>query len=521
MSASSDVVLGALSSPRARAGDWLGYPKGAWLIIGVEFWERFSFYGMLAILALFLTERPARGGFGWSAAAALSLVGIYSGAMYALPAFGGYLADRVIGRRRAVAIGGTFMLLGHILMGSPVFIPWWLGAWRHAPVLEALRALQVPLGQLPRSAAVSAAIAQQGAALDANAGATWLAQAYTLSASGLYLALLCLILGNAVMKSTLVVLCGDTFAADDPRRESAYAYYYQGIAIGSMLSGVVVGTVADRLGWHYGFGVAALGMSVAVGAYLLLGPRWLGDVGLLPERPAERATGARDRTSSPSVGEGDTQRRVILLLVLAILLCGFSAAWFQLFGSWSLFAEHLVDRSLGGFVVPVPWFASMNAAVVIALTPVWAAMLVRRGRRGRNPDIVQKYIFALGTAALGHLLMYGAAVTATPASPAPIWMPIVALALMAIGELVAWTATYGVVSRAAPAGLGAMTMGAWYLLTLGLGGYLAGFSGRAIDAFGYAMTFGGIAAAMALMAAAGVALRGRLLGLAARAGVSV
>jgi POT family proton-dependent oligopeptide transporter len=520
VSASGDVVLGAASPPRTRAGDWLGYPKGAWLIIGVEFWERFSFYGMLAILALFLTERPARGGFGWSAAAALSLVGIYSGAMYALPAFGGYLADRVIGRRRAVAIGGSLMLLGHILMGSPVFIPWWLGAWRHARVLEALRALPVPLGQLPRSAVVSAAIAQQGAALNAHAGATWLAQAYTLSASGLYLALLCLIVGNAVMKSTLVVLCGDTFAPDDPRRESAYAYYYQGIAIGSMLAGVVVGTVADRLGWHYGFGVAALGMSVAISAYLLLGPRWLGDVGLLPERPAERAIARRDPANS-SAGGGDPQRRVVLLFVLAILLCGFSVAWFQLFGSWSLFAEHLIDRSLGGFVVPVPWFSSMNAAVVIGLTPLWAAVLVRRGRRGRNPDIVQKYVFALGTAAIGHLLMYGAAVTATPASPAPIWMPIVALALMAIGELVAWTATYGVVSRAAPAGLGAMTMGAWYLLTLGLGGYLAGFSGRAIDAFGYAATFGGIAVTMALMAAAGVALRGRLLRLAARAGVSV
>lgn len=520
MSASSDVLLDPVSPPRTRAGDWLGYPKGAWLIIGVEFWERFSFYGMLAILALFLTERPARGGFGWSAGAALSLVGIYSGAMYALPALGGYLADRIIGRRRAVTIGGTLMLVGHLLMASPVFIPWWLGAWRHAPLLASLRLLQVPLGQLPRSSAVSAAIAQQGATLGSSAGATWLAQAYVLSASGLYIALLCLIVGNAAMKSTLVVLCGDTFAPHDPRRESAYAYYYQGIAIGSMLSGIVVGTVADRLGWHYGFGVAAVGMSVAIGSYVLLGRRWLGDVGLRPDRPPERRPGSRNTSASEDV-EVETGRRVILLLVLAILLCGFSAAWFQLFGSWSLFAEHLINRSLGGFVIPVPWFSSMNAAVVIGLTPVWAAMLVRRGRQGRNPDIVQKYVFALTTAAIGHLLMYRAAVIATPASPAPLWIPIVALALMAVGELVAWTATYGVVSRAAPAGLGAMTMGAWYLLTLGLGGYLAGFSGHAIDAFGYASTFAGIAMVMTLMAAVGLVLRGRLLGLASRAGVSI
>jgi len=117
--------------------------------------------------------------------------------------------------------------------------------------------------------------------------------------------------------------------------------------------------------------------------------------------------------------------------------------------------------------------------------------------------------------------MYGAAVIATPTSPAPIWIPIVALSLMAIGELVAWTATYGVVSRAAPAGLAAMTMGAWYLLTLGLGGYFSGLAGGAIDRFGYAATFAVIAIAMAIAAAAGVLLHAPLKRMAARAEVEI
>src|SRR5579872_5025318 len=166
MSATVEITSSP-APPRAgaRGGDWLGYPKGAWLIISVEFWERFSFYGMLAILALFLTESPLHGGFGWSAARALLLVGAYQGAMYALPALGGYLADRVIGQRRAVAIGATFMLLGHILMASPVFIPWWLGLWHGVPLIDALRTLGVPLGELPRSAATMAAIARQGRVL--------------------------------------------------------------------------------------------------------------------------------------------------------------------------------------------------------------------------------------------------------------------------------------------------------------------------------------------------------------------
>ncbi len=513
---SGDVATGALSGAPVHAGELLGYPKGAWLIIGVEFWERFSFYGMLGILALFLTESPLHGGFGWSAGDALLLVGAYSGAMYAFPAFGGYLADRVLGRRRAVAIGGTFMLLGHILMASPVFLPLGLGAWHGVALLDALRGLGVPLGYLSRSAAVTAAITAHGPGLDAHAGTTWLAQAYLWSAVGLYLALFCLIVGNAVMKSTLVVLCGETFSMSDSRREAAYAYYYQGIAIGSFVAPLIVGVVSQAYGWHYGFAVAAVGMSVALGSYLVLGPRWLGDLGTRPDRPAPVAAQTiTQRTRS------DTQLRIGLLLILALLLCAFSAAWNQLFGSWSLFAEHSINRSVGSFVVPVPWFASMNAGVVIALTPVWAAILPRLGARNRQPDIVQKYVFALVTAAVGHLLMYGAAVIATPTSPAPIWMPIVALTLMAMGELVAWTATYGVVSRAAPAGLAAMTMGAWYLLTLGLGGYLSGFSGEAIDRFGYAATFGTIAIAMTIAAVVGVLLHAPLTRMAARAEVEI
>ena len=459
-------------------------------------------------------------GLGGQPGDALLLVGAYSGAMYAFPAFGGYLADRVLGRRRAVAIGGTFMLLGHILMASPVFLPLALGAWRGAPLLEALRGLGAPLGYLRRPAAVTAAITAHGRLLDAHAGTMWLTQAYVWSAFGLYLALFCLIVGNAVMKSTLVVLCGETFRADDGRREAAYAYYYQGIAIGSFVSPLIVGIVSEAYGWHYGFAVAAVGMSVALGSYLVLGPRWLGDVGTRPERAAPGGVPAADRVAVQRT-RSDTQLRVGLLLILALLLCAFSAAWNQLFGSWSLFAEHSINRSVGSFVVPVPWFASMNAGVVIALTPVWAAILPRLSARNRQPDIVQKYVFALTTAALGHLLMYGAAVVATLTSPAPIWMPIVALALMAIGELVAWTATYGVVSRAAPAGLAAMTMGAWYFLTLGLGGYLSGFSGEAIDRFGYPATFGAIAIAMAVAAVVGVMLHGPLTRMAARAEVEI
>src|SRR3984885_4723696 len=164
-----------------QARRWLGFPKGAWLIIGVEFWERFSFYGMLSILALFLTASPSSGGFGWSAGESLALLGAYTFAMYAFPAVGGYIADRVLGRRRAVAIGATFMLVGQTLLSSPVFFPEMLG-WLHgAPLLQALRGLGVPLGRWVGSSAVQGAISSQGPSLDAHAGVAWLEQAYAAS----------------------------------------------------------------------------------------------------------------------------------------------------------------------------------------------------------------------------------------------------------------------------------------------------------------------------------------------------
>jgi POT family proton-dependent oligopeptide transporter len=508
------------SSP--RPGEWLGYPKGALLIIGVEFWERFSFYGMLSILALFLTGSPTRGGFGWTAAEALALVGAYSGAMYALPAFGGYLADRVLGRRRAVTLGATCMLVGQIMLASPVFLPELLGWWHGAPLLQTLHELGVPLGRVLPSDAVNAAIASHGAALEPRAGAAWLKQAYSLVTLGFCVAIFCLILGNALMKSTLVVLCGETMATDDPRREGAYTYYYLGISVGAMLSGVAVGTAAQVLGWHFGFAVAAAGMSVALGSYVLLAPRWLGPIGLRPDgRPPIDGPVSATAAAAAKTAAGETRLRIGILFVLASLLCAFSVGWFQLFGSWLLFIEKHVDRAVGSFVIPVPWFTSINAAVVIALAPLVAAFWVRLGTRNQRVDIVQKYTFALVMVTVGHLLMYVAAREAAPNAPVSVWIPLVSLSLLGVGEIVAWTATYGMVSRAAPVGYASVAMGAWYLLTLGLGGYLSGFTGALLESTGFAGAFGTVTAMMGAACVIALLLRGPLLRLAARAHVSL
>ena len=202
-------------------------------------------------------------------------------------------------------------------------------------------------------------------------------------------------------------------------------------------------------------------------------------------------------------------------------MCTFSTGWFQMFGSWSLFIEHSVDRSVGSFVVPVAWFSSINAAVVILIAPGIAALWVRLAARNWQVDIVQKYLFAISMATLGNALMYVAGLLTTHGAQAPLWIPLVGVALLGFGEIVAWTATYGFVSRAAPAGFASVTMGAWYLLTLGLGGYLSGVTGKWVDSVGFTATFASIAAALALGAAAALALRAPLVRLAARANVSL
>lgn len=510
MSAVDDDLANSGAKPLRRG---MRFPRGAWLIIGVEFWERFSFYGMLAILALFLTGPPARGGFGWSDGRALSFVGLYTGLMYALPAFGGFLADRVVGRRRAVTVGASLMLVGQALLASPAYIPWAMGAWHGVPLLSELRQLHVPLGYLLRPDEVNAAIVSRAALLLPEDAPRWLSSAYFGASLGFYVAIACLVVGNALMKSTMVVLCGDTFAAGDARREAAYAYYYLGITVGSFLSGIVVGAVAEAFGWQCAFATGALGVAIGLSAYCWLAPRWLGEIGAAPVRFASKR--------ASDIVEDHIWRRVVLLGVLALLLCIFSLGWFQMYGTWSLFIDRLVNRTVSGFVLPVPWFASWNSLVVITFAPFLAILWVRFAARGRAVDIVQKYAFALVMISLGHFLMYAAAVIAVNGHPAPLWIALAAFALSAIGEVVAWTSTYDIVYRAAPKGLVSATMGAWYLMTLGLGGYLAGAAGRGVEALGYAATFRILGLFFALVAAGAYLARAPLKSYAARSGVAL
>jgi POT family proton-dependent oligopeptide transporter len=421
-------------------------PRGAWLVIAIEFWERFSFYGMLGILALFLTAAPAAGGFGWSDGDTLALVGLYTGLMYGLPMLGGLLADRVLGARRAIAIGATLLAFGHFLMASPVVLPWLLGLSEQRDLLGGLTRAGVPLGYLAPPATL---------ANDAP-----LRLAYALQAWGFHAALACLVIGNGIMKASMAVLIGDLFTDADSRRERAFAYFYLSISVGGFLSEIIVGFVATVYGWHWGFTLAGVGMLCALVPYLALGMAWLGATGQAPRARA-----------APAQVDGTAAPRIALLLALAAFVCLFEIGWFQLYGSWTLLMESGVDRGIMGFTVPTPWLLALNSLVVVAITPLLAAWWARRAAAGRAMDPLTRYAVALALTAGATALMAGVA----GGGRGSLLLPVGAITLLSIAEIFIWVANYGLVYRLAPSGIVTLAMGSWYAATLGLGGWLAGW----------------------------------------------
>jgi len=468
------------------------------LVIAFEFCERFGFYSMLSLFALFLAASRAEGGFGWDKGSALSVLGVYSGLMYALPVAGGWVADRLLGHRRAIAVGGGLMCAGYLLLTSPVLAPRLLEALGHAGLASRLAATAEPLGHWHAPAGL----------------APGLGQAYGLVSAGFWAAIVCLVLGNALMKATLVIVLGDALAGDSRRREAAYAYYYAGINLGGLVAGVTAGAVAVRYGWAAAFSVSALVMGLALAGYLVLGRRLL----------APRAPAAAARRSATIEVVEDTRAvraRLVILAAFASLLFLYSVGSFQLWGAMSLFLEQEVDRRVGGFEIPTQWFTSVNAAALIVAGPCFAALWAALARRGREPSMVGKYALALALGAAG-LLLFAAAAWSHTGGGKPGWgLPAIGIAVQAAGEVAAWTSTYGLVYRLAPRRMLAGIMGAYYAATLGLGGYMAGRLGALAEPLGAGRFFLFLGLATALAAVFALIVRRRLLAMATNAGAAL
>ena len=446
--------------PRRREPSALPWqlPLGAQLAIALELCERFGFYSMLSLLALFLSADRSAGGFGWEHTPALTLLGVYSGLMYALPVVGGWVADRLLGHRRALIVGGSMMCLGYVLLMSPALVPRVLEALGQPGATASLAAITAPLGTWR----VPPGLTAESAHL------------YLAVSAAFWSAIVLLVAGNSLFKSTLVVVLGDNFEGDDAVRETAYAYYYTAINVGGLIAGFVAGAVAVMYGWAAAFGVSALAVGAALTVYIALS-------GGLQRRRAGAGTA---QAATPAAPERAAGQRLFILAVFAALLLIYSVGSFQLYGVMSLFIEHNIDRRVGSLEIPTEWFTSVDSAALILAAPAFAALWTWLARRGREPDILHKYALALLLGAVG-LLLFDAVAWPHPGAPAHGWiLPAIGITVLATGEVAAWTASYGLVYRLAPRRWTAAVMGAFYALTLGLGAYLAGWLGRFAQPWG-------------------------------------
>jgi len=498
------AIPGSPRAPDDRA--FFGHPRGLSTLFFTEMWERFTYYGMRAILILFMTAPAAAGGLGFDTGKAGVIYGTYTAFVYLMSLPGGWVADRFLGQRRATLYGGTVIMLGNLCLAIP-------------------------------------------------------------SAELFYPGLFLVVIGTGLLKPNVSVMVGQLYSQEDHRRDSAFSIFYMGINLGAFLSPLVCGWLAQSnqfrdvlagLGlrpehsWHWGFGAAALGMLCGLIQYLV-GWKYLGEAGVHPAPAKSPEDAARARRllrngvllsvglfgllallSSAGVLEVTPERvgnwfGVVLfgtaigffgwlfasggwtraerkrLVVIAVLFFGAAVFWsvFEQAGSTlNLFAERSTANTLFGFDFPASWFQSLNALFIIVLAPVFAALWVKLGQR--NPSSPAKFTVGLFFVALGFaVLIVAAQLAASGQRVSPLWLTVTYL-LHTIGELCLSPVGLSAMTRLAPARVAGLMMGVWFLAS-SVGNYLGGRIAGLYEAFSLpglftAVTLYALAAALVMAA---------------------
>lgn len=417
-----------------------GHPKGLYLLFFTEMWERFSYYGMRAILILYLTKKFIEGGLGMDEKYAMLLYGYFTGFVYFTPLIGGWLADRYLGKRLAVMIGGVTMMLGQFTL------------------------------------------------FGLN------------STTGLYIGLLLLIIGNGFFKPNISTLVGGLYKDGDSRRDAAFTIFYMGINLGAMIAPLIIGVVTDNMfattnedgsisyGYRYGFLVSGIGMLLGQVIFNLLGPKYLGDLGTKPVGAVSDTEVAKVQKSiNPETGkeldEKDEKQRISVIFILLIFAVFFWAGFEQAGSSLSLYTDKYIDRSIGSFEIPTSWFQSVNPLFIVTLAPLftlfWASPI---GRRLTTPVKMGVGMIILG---VGFLFMIGAVaersangdVDDVNNKAALMWL-IMTYLLHTIGELCISPVGLSVVTKLSPPKLASVLMAVWMLSSFFaniVGGYIASY----------------------------------------------
>jgi len=378
----------------------LKQPKGLYLLFNVEMWERFSYYGMRAILILFLVSKA--GGFGMDKQAAGSLYGWYTASVYLTPLLGGYLADRVLGTHRAILIGSVLIASGHFCLAVP-------------------------------------------------------------STTTFYVGLGLIILGTGFHKSNISTMVGQLYTEGDRRRDAAFTIFYMGINTGAFLGQIICGYLAKSptYGWHWGFGAAGVGMVIGTVIYVALKRRVLGTLGDVPAARLGRT--GRAGASVPSEPLTVEQKRgIAAIAILAFFNIFFWSAFEQAGSSMNLFAEEHTRRTFFGWLMPAPWFQSINALTIMVFAPIFARLWTRLAARGREPSTPHKFVLSLVLVSAGFVVMVGGALQADRgAMVSPLWLT-GAYILHTWGELCLSPVGLSMVTKLAPPRYGSLLMGLWF-----------------------------------------------------------
>lgn len=401
----------------------LGHPPGLFLLFSTELWERFSYYAMRAILVLYLADKVrAEGGFGlgWDEADAISLYGTFTMSVYLTPIIGGWLADNILGQRKAILIGGTLMAIGQFTLGFPH--PW-------------LPGMEIPI---------------------------------------LYTGLALLIIGNGFFKPNISTMVGDLYKPGDNRRDSGFTIFYMGINVGACISALTVGSVVLYFGNDYqvGFVCAGIGMLLSLFIQLLFAKKFLGNIGLHPKKKKKEVK----QSMKPLTKKERDRIKVILIMGLFTII--FWAGFEQAGGLMNIYADRFTDRMVGNFEIPTAWFQSLNPFFIIVCAPILASLWVRLG--DRDPTSPVKFGFGLLLLGVGFLFMVGATLQQSGGeSKASLWWLVGAYLFHTLGELCLSPIGLSMVTKLAPFKLVSLFMGIWFSFT-GLANKVAGVIGSLI-----------------------------------------
>ncbi len=454
------------------------HPKGLQVLFMTEMWERFSYYGMRAILVLFMTAAVTNGGLGFDSVNANAIYGLYTFGVYALSLPGGWIADRLIGQRQSVLIGGILIALGNFSLAVPGMTTFYLG-------------------------------------------------------------LLLVILGTGLLKPNVSTIVGDLYPEGGGRRDSGFSIFYMGINVGAFLGQLVCSWVGEKIDWHLGFLAAGIGMTLGVIQYLSR-QNILGDAGMLKGESSTKEMIVQARkyfmygigvtllivfavlfwaqTSANfsivdfaqntgyvllvvavlyfggiilfACKDKDERKRVAMIAILFLGAVVFFAGFEQAGTSFNLFARDSTDRVVLGWEVPAGWLQNINPLFIVTLTPAVALLWIKLG--DKNPSIPFK--FGMGLILLGvgfFVIAWGSSFAEDGSKVSPMWL-IVTYFFHTVGELTLSPVGLSSITKLSPQRLVSQMMGTWFL-GAALGNLIAGLVAGYMESLAPAMLFGVVA----------------------------